>query len=753
MNLELYGKFVGVTKILATTSAPSGVFQEYIEKKLNSMRCDEFFSPDTTITNNSNNCDTKSKFYIRLKSPENRNSKDRGLKVCLFDDNIFEEKTVGAGTTLFKFNPMIRVVGLTNDNCAECGKFLINIGENSDQQKGNLTDFAEGYVHSKCSDCDFRVFCSSECKIRAVLDWHDIECQFIEHVRKELVVVNCDNNGKKQGWVKKDLELDEAVEKTILLIITVFRLLINMAKGDENILGIVSNMSDHMSLFKTFIQTGKTDCLEHKLLFNDTKNTFAPLIMTFFEKSKRKLLFDNSALVMEDFASINENGIYRACLLVFVNVSSAMDYFNNSLGLMFDPVFSMINHSCEPNCTLIWKDNGLILVKSLKELTASNEIYLNYIPVYMPREMRQKQLKSSFFFDCECYGCVVSDRKFDSMLPISCYYCGHVNDGFLLENFAVNDNLPKVSQKLLCSNCDIIIDAKDMFFKYLKIFRFYKGLNPDIEDIEDLCNWGINSANIIHMNDIQYNKSVALLKECYDKVPLNSWPMSLLMNMVKTGLHKREPMSLNVLRLTYLSSFIIDNMMEKRCNFKNTIGASLYDLAVVSSDFLFDQYLLSRENIEREIRETIGWGCFSLCILSYKHLRLRSAETTEAESKDSSEYATMERSQKDMVSLAAEILRLLKHWSNKVDNDDTKLSFSQHLFENALTRFEQYLDCGSYAQMCHVVLQLCDADYTVFGVVPCTQEPPSVVLLPPVSQVRKPRFGKFFGGSAWVELL
>lgn len=728
MKLEEYCKFVKITSELTYRNTQSLTFQSYIEDRLNDIEYSQFLSISSKAA--------KPNYYIRLKNPECKDSKERGLKMCLFNDNLFEEKSVSPGTTVIKFVPLLKVIGFTNDNCSQCGKHLIDIGDiNTKEELEKVHHNSNGFVQAKefvknegivrCENCKFRVFCSHECKIKAMLDWHDIECDFIDHIQRELITTTND--------VNFDTETDQAIEKIILIIITTFRLLVSLVRGDKKVLEIVVNMSDHLKLYEKYVLTGEVDSLEHEAIFKETQNTFGPLITSFFNSKKEQI--EHASDIAVDLEPINKGGICRALFLVFVNVSSVMDNFNNNLGLMFDPIFSMINHSCDPNCTLIWKGNGEILVKSVKELKASDELFLNYIPIQMPRELRKQMLKNSFFFDCECLKCSVTDKNFDSMLPINCLFCSQNNRGFVLENFEKYDSLPDIEKRKICSNCENMINVDEIFHNYLEIFRFFRGLNKEAGKLQDLCNWTLESENILHMDSHTFRTGVKLVQKSYEIVPLKSWPMTMLLNIIKVGFQSREPYDIKVLRMTYLTNFLTENMLESKYRLRLGIGSSLYDLSVVSADYLFDQYLRFREEIEEEIIDVVGKGTFSLCMLAYKHLQERFGDGQLNEHQ-------MERSQKDMIQLALEIRRLLEHFErtrNGSRNRDSGLkgkragsnasrksplekktssyfdAFTQEKFEESLINYEVYMECGAAVQFKAIVPILVAEDYTSFS--------------------------------------
>lgn len=78
------------------------------------------------------------------------------------------------------------------------------------------------------------------------------------------------------------------------------------------------------------------------------------------------------------------------------------------------PTIARINHSCIPNVFRSWNTSKKIqTVYALKEIEKNEEILASYIDLYADRATRQKQLKTSFRFECFCELCVkdVTDVK------------------------------------------------------------------------------------------------------------------------------------------------------------------------------------------------------------------------------------------------------------------------------------------------------------------------------------------------------
>lgn len=74
------------------------------------------------------------------------------------------------------------------------------------------------------------------------------------------------------------------------------------------------------------------------------------------------------------------------------------------LGIMIDPLFSHINHSCDPNAYIVM-DGPEIQLRALKDVKMDEEIYISYVDPTNPYARRQSELQERWFFTCKCNKC------------------------------------------------------------------------------------------------------------------------------------------------------------------------------------------------------------------------------------------------------------------------------------------------------------------------------------------------------------
>ena len=74
------------------------------------------------------------------------------------------------------------------------------------------------------------------------------------------------------------------------------------------------------------------------------------------------------------------------------------------IGIAIDPLVSVANHSCDPNC-IIMCDGPSVFIRTLKPMKEGEEITISYCESNQPYWKRQQGLKAKYYFDCRCSKC------------------------------------------------------------------------------------------------------------------------------------------------------------------------------------------------------------------------------------------------------------------------------------------------------------------------------------------------------------
>ncbi|XP_044147833.1 histone-lysine N-methyltransferase SMYD3 isoform X1 [Bufo gargarizans] len=84
------------------------------------------------------------------------------------------------------------------------------------------------------------------------------------------------------------------------------------------------------------------------------------------------------------------------------------------VGVGLYPSMSLLNHSCDPNCVIVFEGTRLHL-RTVKEIPQGQELTISYIDVKMPSHMRQLQCQRQYCFTCDCDRCVSKDKDEDML--------------------------------------------------------------------------------------------------------------------------------------------------------------------------------------------------------------------------------------------------------------------------------------------------------------------------------------------------
>ncbi|KAM7027189.1 histone-lysine N-methyltransferase SMYD3 [Passerculus sandwichensis] len=74
------------------------------------------------------------------------------------------------------------------------------------------------------------------------------------------------------------------------------------------------------------------------------------------------------------------------------------------VGVGLYPSMSLLNHSCDPNCVIVFEGYQLLL-HSVREIQIGEELTISYVESLVPTRERQKQLMRQYCFECDCPLC------------------------------------------------------------------------------------------------------------------------------------------------------------------------------------------------------------------------------------------------------------------------------------------------------------------------------------------------------------
>ena len=93
------------------------------------------------------------------------------------------------------------------------------------------------------------------------------------------------------------------------------------------------------------------------------------------------------------------------------NAHYIVDSKNRAFALGLFPLVSMLNHSCQPNCTKYFESSPSmgpprLVIRTLRAVAAGEELLYSYVPLYQSTASRRKALQHSYGFICSCERCL-----------------------------------------------------------------------------------------------------------------------------------------------------------------------------------------------------------------------------------------------------------------------------------------------------------------------------------------------------------
>ncbi|KAK8809928.1 hypothetical protein WA158_000871 [Blastocystis sp. Blastoise] len=191
------------------------------------------------------------------------------------------------------------------------------------------------------------------------------------------------------------------------------------------------NITDKNKTINIFDNVSKeyeiiNDCLAVKHMFNECKQYY-------IEKNRGK-----------DVSTVTNDNMYINCWRL---IESSKVYIRNDVlkftGIGIYPVLSYVNHSCNPNCCLVFRGN-LATLRTLRNIEEGEELTYSYVDVHRSTFVRKNILRSEFSFDCTCPKCqnatILEEREYyrpscinkkcNSRLNYRCEKCGSYYTSF-----------------------------------------------------------------------------------------------------------------------------------------------------------------------------------------------------------------------------------------------------------------------------------------------------------------------------------
>lgn len=141
-------------------------------------------------------------------------------------------------------------------------------------------------------------------------------------------------------------------------------------------------------------------------LTDDKKEGLTHLVVT-FQHFTREEIRDPSQLP-------SSFDIFEAFAKLICNSFTICDAEMQEVGVGLYPSVSLLNHSCDPNCCIVFSGPHLLL-HAVRDIKAGEELTICYLDMLMTSEGRRKQLREQYCFECDCFRCQTQDKDADML--------------------------------------------------------------------------------------------------------------------------------------------------------------------------------------------------------------------------------------------------------------------------------------------------------------------------------------------------
>ncbi|XP_006897801.1 PREDICTED: histone-lysine N-methyltransferase SMYD3 [Elephantulus edwardii] len=136
-------------------------------------------------------------------------------------------------------------------------------------------------------------------------------------------------------------------------------------------------------------------------LTEDKKEGLRQLAMTFQHFMKEEI--QDTSQLPPSF------DVFEAFAKVICNSFTICDAEMQEVGVGLYPSMSLLNHSCDPNCSIVFSGPCLFL-RAVRDIEVGEELTICYLDMLMTSEERRKQLRDQYCFECDCIRCQTQDK-------------------------------------------------------------------------------------------------------------------------------------------------------------------------------------------------------------------------------------------------------------------------------------------------------------------------------------------------------
>ena len=99
-----------------------------------------------------------------------------------------------------------------------------------------------------------------------------------------------------------------------------------------------------------------------------------------------------------------KNEILEIYCRVLINSFNIMNEEYQTIGIGLYLSASALDHSCDPNATVVFQGNNLIL-RTIKNVESYDKLRISYTNLLDTKEVRRRNLAKQYYFSCACAKC------------------------------------------------------------------------------------------------------------------------------------------------------------------------------------------------------------------------------------------------------------------------------------------------------------------------------------------------------------
>ncbi|XP_051868970.1 histone-lysine N-methyltransferase SMYD3 isoform X2 [Pristis pectinata] len=119
-------------------------------------------------------------------------------------------------------------------------------------------------------------------------------------------------------------------------------------------------------------------------------------------------------------------------------------------GIGLYPSMSLLNHSCDPNCVMVF-EGKLLRLRAVQQIQRNEELTVSYIDVMATSQERRRQTEKQYCFTCDCQHCETGHKDADRLAGEE--HCW----------MEVKDMIPKVEELQAAANWEQLVDTCQAF--------------------------------------------------------------------------------------------------------------------------------------------------------------------------------------------------------------------------------------------------------------------------------------------------